>query len=136
MCPMEMVACEFADVGCTAEVRRSEIPEHMQSSVTQHNLLVSKNTMDMLATMRASSCDHVLRLTSKESLQQLNEKDAKILELQDSVIALNSDLNAAREDIIKLQGELLHKVPMEGKEGASSHEDRRIQDSEAMWFLL
>ena len=38
MCPLEPVACEFADVGCNVKVARQHLSRHMEESQQQHLL--------------------------------------------------------------------------------------------------
>jgi len=128
VCPTEVVACEFADVGCTVKLPRSNISEHLQSSIAQHNLLVSRKTLDMLLAAQPSSSSHGPRLPFEAPSQQLREKDSKIMELQNSVRTLSADLKCARGEIARLQEEKLQtKVLTEGSEEVNSEKDHEIK---------
>ncbi len=43
-CDEEVVECEFASAGCSTEMKRVELKEHMQSALTSHlSLLLKEN---------------------------------------------------------------------------------------------
>ena len=66
MCPLQLVECEFANVGCEVKVPRRDLTRHMTEN-TQHHL--------MSATLLN------LRLT-RELHQKIEEKDKQIAELK------------------------------------------------------
>ena len=103
---MEIIACKFADVGCMVKVPRHSISDHMQSFIAQHNLLVSRKMLHTISSMQPSSCNPNAGLSLEASLQQLREKDTKMMEQQSSATSCSADLNSARKEIVRLQGEL------------------------------
>ena len=116
VCPMEMVACDFADVGCTITLRRKNLVDHLKSCLMQHQLLVSRKTLSVTLAMQASSATVNPKMSLEDSSQQLKEKDAKILELKGRVMSLSADLNAAREELVRVNGELREKGVVEVRE--------------------
>ena len=103
VCSMEVIPCEFVDVGCTVKVPRHSISDHMQSSIAQHNLLVSRKTLDIILAMQPSSCGPNAGLSLEASLRK---KDTEVMEQQNSAISCSADLDSARKEIVRLQGEL------------------------------
>jgi len=113
VCPVEVVACEFADVGCTAKVHRNSMADHMQSSMAQHHMLVSRKTLSMMPAIQSTNSNCGPKHGMEESSQQLKDKDAKILELKNKVVVLGADLNSARMEVLKLQQEMHEKSSSE-----------------------
>ena len=76
-CPLELVSCEFADVGCDVKIARRDLRKHMEESQQQHilsatflNLRLSKETIAEKDNQLAEK-DHQLA----EKDHQLAEKD-------------------------------------------------------------
>ena len=79
-CPQEPVECPFAEAGCTdGAVRRSQLEDHMTSSLQQHLMLVmkdSKETKRELAKTKEKLSDTEVKL--RETEQRQNEAIAKL----------------------------------------------------------
>ncbi len=103
-CPVELISCEFTDVGCNVKIRRKNMMDHLSSCAWQHQLLMSRKTLNVLQASPGPS-----RPTLEESSRRFKEKDAKISELKDKVITLSADLNATREQLIGLRVEMQEK---------------------------
>ena len=63
-CPHELCACPFADVGCTAHMRRKEIEQHEDAQSKQHNRLLLKAFKGQRQAIDSVK-DHVLPNTEK-----------------------------------------------------------------------
>ena len=74
-CPLEPVACEFADVGCSVKVARRDLRRHMEESQQQH--LLSATLLNLKLT-RETIAEKDRLLALKE--QQLAERDQKLAE--------------------------------------------------------
>ena len=79
-CPLEPVACEFADAGCSVKVARRDLKRHMEESQQQH--LLSVTLLNLKLTKEAiAEKDCLLALKEQqlaEKEQQLAEKDLQI----------------------------------------------------------
>ena len=74
-CPLEVVACPFKEVGCTATMRRKDEAEHMETSVAHHQLLMLKSNQktreewDKKAAVIVKNIDSLLvNCTNKQKL--------------------------------------------------------------------
>jgi sugar lactone lactonase YvrE len=47
-CPSQIIPCEFKYVGCHSEVLRKNMPQHLEGSISQHQLLVSQESLKMM----------------------------------------------------------------------------------------
>jgi hypothetical protein len=74
-CPLEPVACQFADVGCSVKVARRDLKLHMEESQQQH--LLSATLLNLKLT-RETIAEKDRLLALKE--EQLAEKDQKLME--------------------------------------------------------
>ena len=100
VCPLEPVACEMKELGCSVVVPRRELATHMRESELQH-----------LTAMTALN----LRLT-RQLQQESAERDRKIEVLQRQVATLNQsveemktrELTKIQDDILKVKGSLHH----------------------------
>lgn len=62
-CPLELVSCDFADVGCDIKIARQDLGKHMEESQQQH--ILSATLLNIKLT----------RETIAEKERQLAEKD-------------------------------------------------------------
>ena len=100
VCPLEPVACEMKEFGCSVVVPRRELATHMRESELQH-----------LTAMTALN----LRLT-RQLQQDSAERDREIKVLQRQVATLNQsveemktrELTKIQDDILKLKGSVHH----------------------------
>ena len=94
-CPLEPVACEFADVGCNVKIARRDLKQHMEESQQQHllsaTLLNIKLTKDTIAEL-----NHQLIEKDQQLAQVLLEKD-KSVAAKDKIIA-EKDMIIAQKD--------------------------------------
>jgi uncharacterized coiled-coil protein SlyX len=97
-CPLEPVACRFADVGCNVKVARRDLKLHMEESQQQHllsaTLLNLKLTKETIAELNRQLIEKDQQLDKKDQqlTQVLLEKAAK-----DKVIA-EKDVIIAKKD--------------------------------------
>ena len=109
VCPLEPVACEMKEFGCSVVVPRKELATHMKESELQH-----LTAMTMLN----------LRLT-KQLQQDSTERDKKIAQLQEEQKKLQSQLQQEMIDQKKLQTEM--KTEMKMKMDEMSDEQKKMQ---------
>ena len=76
VCPLQLVECEFASAGCNVKVPRIELAKHMTENAQHH--LMSTTLLN-------------LRLT-RELHQKIEEKDQQIVDLQQQVKDLNTEM--------------------------------------------
>lgn len=113
-CPLQVVPCEFSDVGCDTMICRKDSASHLQEFIQYHQLLVSKMNLKLTKMIQSNLVEPKASLQKLQD--QLKEKEAKISVLQKEVAKLNSKLSNLQKDVIKLQGELKDKAEAENKE--------------------
>jgi uncharacterized coiled-coil protein SlyX len=103
-CPLEPVACEFVDVGCSVKVARRDLKRHMEESQQQHllsaTLLNLKLTKETIAELNRQLIEKDQQLDKKDQqlTQALLEKDksiARIIAEKDVIIAQKDEALAA-----------------------------------------
>ena len=106
VCPLEPVACEMKELGCSVVVTRKELATHMKESELQH-----LTAMTMLN----------LRLT-KQLQQDSTERDKKIAQLQEEQKKLQSQL---QQEMIDQKTEM--KMKMDEIRTAITDEQKKMQ---------
>ena len=100
-CPLEIVVCEFADVGCKVRTTRQELKCHMEESQQEH--LLSATLLNLRLT----------RETITEKDRQIAEKDRLMAEMQKQLA--EKDRQIADKDsemiqaLVQLQQEVIEK---------------------------
>ena len=90
VCPLEPVACEMKEFGCSVVVPRKELATHMRESELQH-----------LTAMTALN----LRLTRQLHLES-TERDRKIEQLQQEVMELKIQGKKQNEDLVVVKDQI------------------------------
>ena len=85
MCPLRLVECEFADVGCEVKVPQRDLTRHMTENAQHH--LMSATLLN-------------LRLT-RELHQKMEEKDQQIIELKQQLNEHEAKLTEQSKGIAK-----------------------------------
>lgn len=93
ICPLQVVPCEFSDIGCTVKMTRQELKCHVEENMQHHLLNASRLNLKMIAEK-----DHQLA----EKDRQLAEKDKQIAELQK---LLQTSLDKIQRGVDQLVGE-------------------------------
>ena len=109
-CPLEVVACEFVDAGCTVETTRQNLSRHMEESQQQH--LLSATLLNLKLT-RETIGEKDRQLTEKdrqlcEKDRQLAEKDTKLEELQKELKQLQASFGRVEVGVDRLLGGMKH----------------------------
>ena len=136
-CPLEIVACEFADVGCNVRTTRQELKRHMEESQQEHllsaTLLNIRLTRETIAEKDRQIAEIERRQNEKnhKTCQLLAEKDLKIAELEkklaekdrlmtekDCQIAEKDQRLAKRDDNIATKNSQLLEVLIRLQHGA------------------
>ena len=68
VCPLEPVACEMKEFGCSVVVPRKELPTHMKESELQHLTVMTMSSLSL----------------TRQLQQESKERDAKIAQLQNN----------------------------------------------------
>ena len=113
-CPLEPMACEFADVGCSVKMARRDLKQHMEESQQQH--LLSATLLNLKLTKE----------TIAELNRQLLEKDQQLAQAlleKDKSIAAKDRIIAEKDMIITQKDEALTVVV--------SRKDKIIADKES-----
>ena len=76
VCPLQLVECEFANLGCEVKIPRRDLTRHMTENAQHH--LMSATLLN-------------LRLT-RELHQKMEEKDQQITELQQQMKSINTKI--------------------------------------------
>ena len=90
VCPLQLVECEFANVGCEVKVPRRDLTRHMTENAQHH--LMSATLLN-------------LRLT-RELHQKMEEKDQQITELQQQVTDLDAKIETKIKEVLQQQNDL------------------------------
>ena len=102
VCPLEPLACEMKEFGCSVVVPRKELATHMKESELQH-----LTAMTMLN----------LRLT-KQLQQDSTERDKKIAQLQEEkekkIIELQQEVTAHKEKLAQTQNKITPPIGASG----------------------
>ncbi|MCG8623621.1 MAG: hypothetical protein MJE68_16715 [Proteobacteria bacterium] len=111
-CPLEPVACEFAEVGCSVKVARRDLKLHMEESQQQHllsatllNLKLTRETIaekDRLLALKEQKLSQMLA----ENERQLAEKDRQIAD-KDEKLAEKDHLIADKDHQLKEKGSII-----------------------------
>ena len=89
VCPLEPVACEMKEFGCSVVVPRKELARHMRESELQH--LTAMTVMN-------------LRLT-RQLQQDSTERDRKIAQLQQEMTTMQADFKVKIGELKQIQTE-------------------------------
>ena len=83
-CLLELVACEFADVGCSVKVARRDLQKHMKENQQQHllsaTLLNLKLTREAIAERDRQLAEMKCQIDEKN--HQLADKDVQLAEIK------------------------------------------------------
>ena len=104
VCPLEPVACEMKEFGCSAVLPRKELVRHMKESELQH-----------LTAMTALN----LRLT-RQMQQESAERDRKVEQLHQDVVALKAQMGTKNCELltyIRKVEHTIHSVEVHGTGG-------------------
>ena len=107
-CPQEPVECPFAEAGCTdGAVCRSQLEDHMASSLQQHLMLVMKDSKETKREMQAklAKAENELTQTKREFQEKLVKAEAK---LSDTEVKLRETEQRQNEAIAELSVAMSH----------------------------
>ena len=103
ICPLELVACEFMDVGCTVRSTRQDLKRHMEESQQEH--LLSATLLNLRLT-KETIAEKDRQLAEKDRL--LAEKDKQVEELQKQVELLQASFDHVKVGVDRLLGGMRH----------------------------
>jgi uncharacterized coiled-coil protein SlyX len=129
-CPLEPVACQFSDVGCSMKVARKDLKLHMEESQQQHllsaTLLNLKLTKETIAELNRQLIEKDQQLDKKDQqlTQVLLEKDKSIAEKDKIIAEKESQLSELQTEFKKNQQEFVDstKVALECVLGINSYQ--------------
>ena len=97
-CPLEPVACEFTDIGCSVKVARRDLKIHMEESQQQH--LLSATLLNLKLTKETiTELNHQLVEKDQQLTQVLLEKD-KSITAKDRIIAEKDAIIAQKDEVL------------------------------------
>jgi uncharacterized coiled-coil protein SlyX len=112
-CPLEPVACRFADVGCNVKVARRDLKLHMEESQQQHllsatllNLKLTKETITELNRQLIEK-DQQLDKKDQQLTQVLLEKDKSIAEKDKIIAEKGNEISKLQTEFRKFQQEFV-----------------------------
>ena len=79
-CPLELVTCEFVDVGCDVKTTREDLKRHMEESQQQHLLTA---TLLNLKLTRGTIVEKDRQLAEKDKI--IDQKDKQLMKLQEQL---------------------------------------------------
>ena len=98
-CPLKVVSCDFADVGCAAEFPREQYAHHMSDNTSYHQLLVSKENLKITKTIS-------FKLGIKDEMKRLQEK---MKQKDEEIAELKKNVKDREYDISNLKGSMKKK---------------------------
>ena len=76
-CPLQLVTCDFRHVGCTVQVTRKEIPQHIMENLQHHLSLMAMNLQDL----------HLENISLQQKIKQQELEEDHILKEVSSLMA-------------------------------------------------
>lgn len=131
-CAAQRVSCEFAHVGCACTFLRSESSQHMRERMSQHQLLVSQQSLKMITELKAKFDDlGTLGVQKQEEEVSESQKEAGKLQeavemKEDEVCKLKEELERKEAAISKLEGAV---TKLKAKVGRIEEEKREQNTS-------
>ena len=125
-CPLEPVACEFADVGCSVKVAQRDLKRHMEESQQQH--LLSATLLNLKLTRETiAEKDHQLAL--KE--QQLAERDQKLAEKEHQLAEKDRQISDKDKQLAEKDRHIIDKDnQLADKDRQLVEKDRQVADKD------
>ena len=104
VCPLEVVQCEFTDIGCTIKMIRQELKRHIEENLQQHLLAASRLNLKLSREMIAERDRQIMEKDRQlaEKDHQLAEKDKQVAELQK---LLQTTLDQIKQGVDQLVGD-------------------------------
>ena len=103
VCPLEVIACEFSDAGCSVRMTRVDLQRHMDEFQQQH--LLSATVLNLKLTKETiAEKDHQLA----EKDRQLAGKDKQIVALQKQLKELQTSVEQVKVGVDHLLGGMRH----------------------------
>ena len=90
VCPLEPVACEMKEFGCSVVLPRKELVRHMKESELQHLTAMTALNLRLTRQLQQESAERDKRI--QQLLQDSAEKDRKMENLQHQVAKLNKSV--------------------------------------------
>ena len=79
VCPLEPVACEMKEFGCSVVVPRKELPTHMRESELQHLTIMTISNLSLTRHLQQESKERNVKIA--QLLTESKERDEKIAQL-------------------------------------------------------
>ena len=125
-CPLEPVACDFADVGCSVKVARRDLKRHMEESQQLH--LLSATLLNLKLTRETiAEKDRLLALKEKQLVeidQRLTEKKCQLANKDHQIADKDNQLAEKDRQIADKDRQLANK------EQQLVEKDRMIADKD------
>lgn len=86
-CPLEVLECEFKELGCSEKVLRKDLVKHMEDSVGSHLVFVSKQSLQTNVKLKEAQVQ--LRIVQ----QQLSTAERNLKDKQHQIDLLSSHVN-------------------------------------------
>lgn len=81
-CPLQIVDCEFASLGCTEKVQRKDVAQHMQDGTQRHLSMMSRLCVELTRGTQEK------QKQAAQVTQQLQEKNREVATLRDMLTNL------------------------------------------------
>ena len=122
-CPLQLVACELAHAGCSAQVARRDLPLHMKESVQQH--LLSASLLNLQLTR-----DKIERQD-----QELKKKDEQLALKEQQLIEKENEVKEQRERDLK-EKDLKYTDMVKEKEQQLSVKDKALRENHLKYTAM
>ena len=106
-CLQNETKCEFAYAGCTAQVKGSDMLEHLSSSIQEHLCLVSKHCLHL---SKSLPMEFQTQMEEKMKSQDIDIRflQAKLKESEDEMSLLQGKVASLEDEINDVKSDCLH----------------------------
>lgn len=99
--------CEFAYAGCTAQLKSSDMPEHLSSSLQEHLCLVSRHCLHLSKLLPMEFRSHVEEEMKSKDVK-ITFLQSKLKESEDEMSLLRARVESLEDEIDEVQSDCLH----------------------------
>ena len=123
VCPLEPVACEMKEFGCSVVVPRKELATHMKESELQHLTAMTMLNLRLTKQLQQDSTERDKKIAQLQ--QDSTERDKKIAQLQQDstekekkIVELQQEVTAHKEKLAQTQNKFTPEpAPIGASEG-------------------
>ena len=104
VCPLEIVQCQYLDVGCDAEMARKDLVKHDEEETNEHLLLMKSTFMDT----QTKLTDTQIKLTDAKT--KLADAQLKLNDIENKLTNTNNKLRDTNNKLADTEFKLTNKL--------------------------